>query len=446
MSGRIGIVGGGALGMTLALRLREQGHEVVILEGARAPGGLAASQQIAGYTWDRFYHVILQSDRDLLALLGDLGLDNALHWNVTRTGFYTDGILYSLSTSLEFLAFPPLSLIDKMRLAGTIMYASRVRDWKKLEKIPVATWLERLSGKRTFQRIWLPLLKSKLGENYRIASAAFIWAIIARMYAARRSGLKREMFGYVDGGYATVLARFEKYLEEKQIELRTGSQVTGVRDTGSEAEVSFADGSSTRFDRVILTVPASRIPALCPQLSAAEQERLGLVVYQGVLCASMLIKKPLATYYVTNITDGWVPFTGVIEMTTLVDKERFGGNSLVYLPRYLAQDDPFWKATDDEIRETFLSAIEKMYPAFTRADVIDFRIARARDVLAISTLDYSAVALPAARTSLANVFIVNSAQIASGTLNLNETVGLANRQAAVLAPLLESREPATAHV
>ncbi|HXT48032.1 MAG TPA: FAD-dependent oxidoreductase, partial [Gemmatimonadaceae bacterium] len=301
-------------------------------------------------------------------------------------------------------------------------------------------------GKRTFQRIWLPLLKSKLGENYRIASAAFIWAIIARMYAARRSGLKREMFGYVDGGYATVLARFEKYLEEKQIELRTGSQVTGVRDTGSEAEVSFANGSTTRFDRVILTVPASRIPALCPQLSAAEQERLGLVVYQGVLCASMLIRKPLASYYVTNITDGWVPFTGVIEMTTLVDKERFGGNSLVYLPRYLAQDDPFWKATDDEVRTTFLDAIEKMYPAFERDDVLEFRIARARDVLAISTLDYSAAALPAARTSLANVFVVNSAQIASGTLNLNETVGLANRQAATLAPLLESREPAVAHV
>ena len=432
--------------MTLALRLREQGHEVVILEGARAPGGLAASQRLAGYTWDRFYHVILQSDRDLLALLGELGLENALHWNVTRTGFYTDGVLYSLSTSLEFLRFPPLSLIDKMRLAGTIMYASRLRDWKKLEQIPVATWLERLSGKRTFQRIWLPLLKSKLGENYRIASAAFIWAIIARMYAARRSGLKREMFGYVDGGYATVLARFEKYLEEKQIELRTGSQVTGVRDTGSEAEVSFANGSTTRFDRVILTVPASRIPALCPQLSAAEQERLGLVVYQGVLCASMLIRKPLASYYVTNITDGWVPFTGVIEMTTLVDKERFGGNSLVYLPRYLAQDDPFWKATDDEVRTTFLDAIEKMYPAFERDDVLEFRIARARDVLAISTLDYSAAALPAARTSLANVFVVNSAQIASGTLNLNETVGLANRQAATLAPLLESREPAVAHV
>jgi protoporphyrinogen oxidase len=431
--------------MTLALRLREQGHEVVVLEGARAPGGLAAPQTIAGFTWDRFYHVILQSDRDLLALLRELGVERELHWGVTRTGFYTDGVLYSLSTSLEFLAFPPLSLIDKMRLAATIVYASRVRDWRRLEKIPVADWLRRLSGTRTFERIWLPLLKSKLGENYRIASAAFIWAIIARMYAARRSGLKREMFGHVDGGYAVVLARFERYLEEKQIELRAGSPVAAVRDGGSDAEVVLADGTTLRFDRVIMTVPASRIPALCPQLTAAERERLGRVVYQGVLCASLLIKEPLASYYVTNITDGWVPFTGVIEMTTLVDRARFGGNSLVYLPRYLAQDDPFWKASDDEVRTTFLDALERMYPKFRRADVLDFRIARARDVLAISTLDYSTLALPAVRTSLSNVFIVNSAQIESGTLNLNETIGLANRQAAALAPLLATREQVVAH-
>jgi protoporphyrinogen oxidase len=334
MTSRVGIVGGGVLGMTLALRLREQGHEVVVLEGARAAGGLAASQQIAGYTWDRFYHVILQSDRDLLALLGELGVAEP-NWGVTRTGFYTDGVLYSLSTSLEFLAFPPISLIDKMRLAATIVYASRVKNWRPLEKIPVADWLRKLSGKRTFERIWLPLLKSKLGENYRIASAAFIWAIIARMYAARRSGLKREQFGYVHGGYATVLERFEKYLDEKGIELRTSAPVTAVRDSGTEAEVTFADGTSARFDRVVLTLPANRIASLVPQLSRAETERLGRVVYQGVLCASLLTKKPLASYYVTNITDGWVPFTGVIEMTTLVDKKQFGGNSLVYLPRYL---------------------------------------------------------------------------------------------------------------
>ena len=36
-------------------------------------------------------------------------------------------------------------------------------------------------------------------------AASFIWATIQRLYAARRSGLKKEMFGYVPGGYAHVL-------------------------------------------------------------------------------------------------------------------------------------------------------------------------------------------------------------------------------------------------
>ncbi len=53
-------------------------------------------------------------------------------------------------------------------------------------------------------------------------------------------------------------------------------------------------------------------------------------------------------------------------------------------------------------------------------------------MLAVSTLDYTAERLPALATSLPDVSIVNSAQIANGTLNVNETIGLANAQAAEL--------------
>ena len=136
----IGIVGGGVLGLTLALRLRDQGHTVTVLEGATQAGGLAAPQSIGGVTWDRFYHVILMSDRHLRGLLAELGLDDQLRWGTTRTGFYTDGRMYSLSTSLDFLRFPPLSLIDKARLAATILYASRIEDGRALELIPVTEW------------------------------------------------------------------------------------------------------------------------------------------------------------------------------------------------------------------------------------------------------------------------------------------------------------------
>jgi protoporphyrinogen oxidase len=49
-----------------------------VIEGAAATGGLAAPQSIGGFTWDRFYHVILMSDSNLRALLGELGLADRL--------------------------------------------------------------------------------------------------------------------------------------------------------------------------------------------------------------------------------------------------------------------------------------------------------------------------------------------------------------------------------
>jgi protoporphyrinogen oxidase len=336
------------------------------------------------------------------------------------------------------LRFPPLSLFDKARLAITILHASRLTDWHALERIPVEGWLRRWSGKHTWERIWLPLLKSKLGSNYRLASAAFIWAIIARMYAARRAGLKREMFGYVDGGYDLILKHLREHLQAAGVELICGRPAAQVSDSGDGAEVSFHDGDSRRFTRIVLTTPSHSAAGLCPQFTEAERQRLQRVIYQGVTCASLLLRKPLAGFYVTNITEDWVPFTAVIEMTTLVDRERFGGHALVYLPRYLADDDPFWHRSDGEIREEFVKALVRMYPEFRREDVLAFKIARAREVMALSTLNYSSQALPAVSTSLPNVFVVNSAQIANGTLNVNETVGLANAKARELHALWQT--------
>ena len=418
--------------MTLAHRLHGNACSATIIEAAPTTGGLAESQTIGGYTWDRFYHVILLSDSHLRRLLDELGFSHRMQWRATRTGFYTDGTLYSLSNGIEFLRFPPLSLLDKVRLAGTILYASRLRDWHSLERISAVDWLRRLSGERTFTRIWLPLLKSKLGENYALASAAFIWAIIARMYAARRAGLKQEMFGYVDGGYSAVLKAFRATLERRGVRTLSGRAAHEVRDRGDRVDVHLAGGEIQTFDKVVLTVPCGQVLRICPGLAPSEQVRLRNVVYQGIVCPSLLLRRSLADFYITNITEPWPPFTAVIEMTALVDRAVFGGNALVYLPRYLAQDDEFWEKSDEEIRETFVGALERMYPEFDRADILAFQIGRVREMLAVSTLNYSEIARPPLRTSLPNVFIVNSAQIANGTLNVNETVSLAESGAAQL--------------
>ncbi|MCP3914026.1 MAG: NAD(P)/FAD-dependent oxidoreductase [bacterium] len=415
-----GIVGGGFLGMTLALRLARLGVRVTLFEGADHLGGLADAWQLGEITWDRHYHVILESDEFLLRLLEDLGLTSELRWHETRTGFYVDGKLHSMSTTMQFLRFPPLDLISKLRLGYTIWRGSKIRDWRRLEGIRASDWLVKMSGRRAYEKMWLPLLRAKLGENADRVSAAWIWAIIARMYAARRGGSKRERFGYVEGGYARILEVLEERLREAGVEVRLGCPIRSI----DASSLQLASGETASFDRIAITTPATIVPQMCPSLEADEVERLTGIEYQGIVCTSLLLKKPLADYYVTNVTEPSFPFTGVIEMTALVPPSTFGGRSLVYLPRYLPAEHAGFDVTDDDLRREVVEALERMYPSFEPDDILAFRVSRVRRVLALTTLDYSK-RLPATRTSVPGVFVVTSAQIANGTLNVNETIKLA---------------------
>jgi protoporphyrinogen oxidase len=419
------VVGGGMLGMTLAHRLAQRGQRVTLLEAAPQLGGLASAWSLGDVVWDRHYHVTLLSDTNLRALLDEIGLEHKMRWVETKTGFYSAGRLHSMSTSLEFLRFPPLSMWERLRLGGTIFLASKIRDWKRLEKIPVADWLLRWSGRGAVEKVWLPLLRAKLGEAYRKTSAAFIWAHTQRMYKARRSGQKKEMFGYVPGGYARILDRLAEVLEGEGVEIRCGAAVQQViGEQGAGVTVQLADGSEQVYDHIIFTTPAPIIANVCPQLTPDEQTRFRGVEYLGIVCSSLLLKKPLSKYYVTNITDDWVPLTAVIEMTTIVDRAELGGQALVYLPKYMMSDEPGFAETDDVIRERCLATLEKMYPNFSRDDVTAFRTSRARYVMALPTLGYSE-RLPPMKTSVPGVYAVNSAHILKGNLNVNETIEIA---------------------
>jgi hypothetical protein len=75
--------------------------------------------------------------------------------------------------------------------------------------------------------------------------------------------------------------------------------------------------------------------------------------------------------------------------------------------------------------------MEAMYPDFSREQMIAFRISRVRYVCPVPTREYSA-AVPSIKTSVPGLFLVNSSQIVPGTLNVNETVQLADRAIEIL--------------
>src|SRR6185295_17605131 len=421
-----GIVGGGMMGMTLAHRLSQQGHKVTLFEAASELGGLVSPWKMNDVEWDKFYHVILLSDSRTRNILKDIGLDDKIEWVETKTGFYMNGKLYSMSDTIEFLKFPTLNLLDKFRLGLTIIVASKIKDWKKLEKTPVTTWLRRWSGKRTFNKIWLPLLRAKLGESYERTSAVFIWATIQRLYGARRSGLKKEMFGYVPGGYKKVIEMFKQKLLSEGVTLKTNYPAREVKTSpGGKPSIDFGNGAPQEFDEVIVTLPSSLAAKLCKELSEAEIKKLNGVEYLGVICLAVLLDKPISPFYVTNITDARFPFTGVIEMSALVDKQKYlGGQSLVYLPKYVTSDDPLFNQSDDEIRSYFLDNFKKMYPWLTDDNIKFAGVAKAKHVITVARLNYSE-ALPGIKTSMPGVSIINTSHIKDGTLNVNETVRVA---------------------
>ncbi len=225
------------------------------------------------------------------------------------------------------------------------------------------------------------------------------------------------MFGYVRGGYARVLKRFEKVLREKGVEFVLNARVENIeklstgnieiklseknltaknakpiiaatqsaqsaaptsagnlRGLGDSSFASFAvsPNESFEFDKVIFTGPSNIAAKIIPQLAGEEKEKLCGIKYQGIVCASVLMKRSLSNFYVTNVTDE-TPFTGIIEMSALVDKKEFGGNALVYLPKYVAPDDRLFEKSDEEIKRIFLSALEKMYLDFHRSEVVEFQ-------------------------------------------------------------------------
>src|SRR3989442_13378669 len=87
---RVGVIGGGIAGLASAHFLLKAGHVPVVLEATDQLGGLGTHFVHDGVSLERFYHVILDSDADLRALIADLGVSDRLAWRGTGKGFLVD--------------------------------------------------------------------------------------------------------------------------------------------------------------------------------------------------------------------------------------------------------------------------------------------------------------------------------------------------------------------
>lgn len=423
---RVGIVGGGLMGMVLARKLAAAGCRVTVLEQGSQVGGLSTWHDYGKFSWDRFYHVILPSDRHLIQLVDELGLAPLLRWRRTYTGFYVDGRMHSISSNVEFLRFPLLSLFSKMRLAWTMFYGSRIDDWRSLEKVTVEDWLVRVSGRATYEKLWKPLLLAKLGDNYKKVSAVFIWSYIKRLFSARHSAASKEQLGYVDGGYRTVFRHLCQQVEAAGGSVQLNVSVRSIRAAGTTGMAVATDAGDLSFDRVVCTSPVPVLRRLADRSLLDIGNDSGSIDYLGVVCVVIVSSTALVPYYVVNIADEKVPFTGVIGMTSVVSRDQTAGLHLTYLPKYVLTSDPLFSRSDAEIRESFLGGIRRMFPEFDMSGIESVHVNRAERVQPLQVLNYSSI-VPTVTTNHPDFFVLTTAQFVNATLNNNEVVGAVNR-------------------
>jgi len=422
----IGIVGGGISGLALATRLADDGHAVTVLERGEQPGGLATWQDHGPFEFDRFYHVILPTDRFLIDFIDHIGLSNRLIWRKTETGFFVDRAIYPLSSSLDFLRFPPLSLLGKARLAFTILYCSRINDWRRLENVTVEDFLLRLSGRSTYEKIWKPLLLAKLGENYRRVSAVFIWTYIKRMFSARDASAGREQMGHVYGGYKTILERIVERIRERKGDVRLGVNVERLQPASSGGGIDvICDGRRERFDKVVFTGPVNVLGKVAPQELVDVAHSGRNVEYLGVQCMALVTRKPLMPYYILNIADDRVPFTGVVGMSSILERDEVSGLHLAYLPKYILSTERELDRPEEDVRRDFLAGIKLIFPDFDQADIVSARVHRAVKVQPLQVLNFSRH-IPRTETKHPDFYVLNTAQFVNNTLNNNEVIRAVN--------------------
>lgn len=425
---RIAVIGGGIMGISVAMAIRQLVDTAVTLfEKNGSIGGLSGSYTWNGTTWDRFYHVVLSTDTTTLDFIQAIRLSHELTWVTTKSGFYRDHKLVPMSTVKDFLSFPFLSLWQKVRLAIGIILSTHMKNVGKLDRIYVREWLTKLFGRRVFERIWDPLLRSKLGASREMTSAAFIWATIKRLYGSRRGSEKIERMGYVHGGYARILEQAHQVLAGIGVDIFVNHEVTSIASSFADEKPIFivkTDSSESTFDKVVLTVPSPEIMRIVQRDQNAYWERLSEVSYLGVICVLLILRRALSEYYVINLLDSSLPFTGIIEATNVVSPSELHDTHFVYLPKYAPAEDPLWNCEDREIVETFCDHLRKVFSDLNSGDILHAVVFREKYVQPLQKVRFLDHRI-GFRSPVAGLYVVNTSMIYNSTINNNAVITLA---------------------
>jgi protoporphyrinogen oxidase len=355
----VAVLGAGPMGLTVAYELLKAGHAVDIYERDERIGGMTASTDLDGLKIERYYHFICAPDTPYFEYLRELGIHDKLRWVDTKMGFYYDGRLYDWGNPVALLKFPKLDLLSKLRYGAHAFFTTKVRDWRKLDRIGCTPWLKKWVGERAYDVLWRSLFELKFFEYKDHLSAAWLGTRIKRVGLSRKS-IFQERMGYLEGGSDVLLDAIEARIRALggRIFLKAGAEKIEI-EAGRLQGVRVG-GELRRYDRVVSTIPLPYLVKLAPGLPEEERRKVADIVNIGVVCAVFKLTQPITRNFWTNINDRSIGIPGLIEYSNLNPLP----NTVVYAPFYMPTTHAKYRAPKEEFIAEVKGYLKKVNPAF----------------------------------------------------------------------------------
>jgi len=397
------VVGAGAMGLAAAYQGLRDGKRVLVLEADDVPGGMAAHCRVGDISIERYYHFICKTDYDTFELLEELGIKDKLKWRATKMGYFYHGKNYKWGNPFALLAFPKLNPIEKFRYGLMAFWATKRKNWDKVEPLTAPVWLKSWLGESGYKKLWHRLFYLKFYNYTDEISATWIGTRIRRIGLSRKS-LLEEQLGYIEGGTETLVNALVEAIKEYGGEIRCSEGARNIEAASTDAGCNVTTAKAVyQAKDIISTVPTPHISRLIPSFSDELKAQYDAIPNIGVCCLIFQLKKQTTPNFWHNIIDEKHNVPGIIEFSNLREMD----DHIVYVPYYMPHDQERWSWSDEALLEEAFAAIKDINPDITEDDIIDTRVSRLKYSQPICRPNFLDI-LPAVKTPLPGLQVADT--------------------------------------
>jgi protoporphyrinogen oxidase len=424
---KIGIIGAGFTGLSATYYLQKKGHEVVLFEKDKNPGGLAIGYKEKEWNWtlEEHYHHWFTNDKSVLNLAHEI--NHQVLTKRPKTSSLVDNEIYQLDSPISLLKFPKISLFDRIRMGISLGFLRFNPFWKPLEKFKAEPYLEKAMGKKGYKKVWEPLMVNKLGKYARDVSLAWFWARVFK----RTSSL-----AYPQGGFLQFAKHLEEIIKKNNGKFYYETEVLEI-NSSEKTEVKFKTPKNSKiqtetFDAIIVTVPFFIFSKITPSLPREYIEKYSHL--QGIGAVNMILRLkenflPDNTYWL-NMCDVNSPILAIVEHTNFMNRKNYNNEHILYVGNYMENTDPRFKMSDQELLKLYDPYLSKINPNYKKT-ILSFKVFRAPFAQPIVPTHYSKK-IPPFKTPLKNIYLANIQQVYPWDRGTNYAVELGKKIAEII--------------